>query len=305
MSKFTPTFLAFIMFSMGITLRKEDIVKALAAPQKVVIGVSLQFLIMPMLGWGLSRALNMDPCIALGLIVLTCCPGGAASNVVTQVARGNLALGVMLTTVSTILSIVMVPLLVVFYAGALVEVNAFQIMKSVSQVIITPVVCGLLLNEYLDRFNRRLQCQLQIMLPALGVLVSTACTSIAFASVSGLLKEASAPVLGANLLGVILAHAGGFLLGYRGARACQCDKRDARTVSIEVGMQSSVMALVLMQRHFPNNLQAQIPCALSAVIMNVMGALYAFLWRTYSKPLPEAEGSSATAGGTKSLTLST
>lgn len=208
MSKFTPSFLAFIMFSMGITLRKDDVVSALAAPQKVLIGVSLQFLIMPLCGWGVAHILQMDPCIALGLIVLTCCPGGAASNVVTQVAKGNLALSVMLTTVSTILSIVMVPLLVVFYAGTLVEVNAIQIMKSVSQVIITPVVCGLLLNEYLSRTNKALQRQLHVTLPAVGVLVSTACTSIAFASVSGMLKEASVFSLLVNLFGVMIAHAG-------------------------------------------------------------------------------------------------
>ncbi len=156
--QYTVWGLGVIMLGMGLTLTFEDFKGVIAMPRAGIIGVCCQFVIMPLLGWGVGIVLRLseiDPLLSVGLILVACCPGGTASNVVTFLARANVALSVLMTTASTIAAIILTPLLTKWYAGTLVEVDAWGLCLSTVQVVLAPVLLGLLLNRYLPRISRQ------------------------------------------------------------------------------------------------------------------------------------------------------
>jgi BASS family bile acid:Na+ symporter len=266
--------LAVIMLGMGLTLTVDDFRAIGRMPRAVAIGFAAQYTIMPLLGWSLGRLFELETPYAVGLILVACCPGGTASNVVTYLARANVALSVVMTMCSTLAAVFMTPLLTSALAGTLVRVDAWGLFASTLQVVVLPVMLGVWLNRLAPRAVR----QAQLILPLVSVLViALICASIIGGSAAAV-KGAAGRLLGA----VFALHAGGFLLGYAAARLLGFDLTVARTISIEVGMQNSGLGVVLARRHFADPLTA-VPCAISSVFHSVIGSLLAGWWRWRSR----------------------
>jgi BASS family bile acid:Na+ symporter len=263
--------LAVIMLGMGITLSVDDFKSVLKLPRAVAAGFVAQYLIMPFLGWGIAHLLKLDTPLAVGLILVSCCPGGTASNVVTFLARANVALSVLMTMCSTFAAIVMTPLLTKWLAGTYVPVDAWGLFVSTVKIVLAPLIIGLALHHLAPRFVKAV---LPVS-PLVSVLAITMiCASIIGSSADGL-KQAG----GALLLAVFLLHAGGFGLGYLFGRLLRFEEINCRTVSIEVGMQNSGLGAALAGRHFAAMPLVPLPCAISATFHSVIGSILAGLWR--------------------------
>ncbi|AUZ86644.1 Bile acid:sodium symporter [Arthrobacter agilis] len=261
--------LGVIMFGMGLTLTPVDFALVAKRPIPVVIGVVAQYVIMPLLGWGVSMALGLPPALAAGVILVGCCPGGTASNVVSYLARGDVALSVAMTSVSTILAPVLTPLLTLWLAGRYMPVDAAAIGLSILQIVLIPVVAGLVVRYFLPRLVERL-------LPALPWISVGAITVVVIAVVSG----SAGIIFSAGLLvfaAVILHNGLGYALGYGAARAFRLPTPARRTTAIEVGMQNSGLAAGLARTYLTP--EAALPGAIFSVWHNVSGAAMAAYWR--------------------------
>jgi len=237
----------------------------------VMIGVAAQFIIMPFLGWGIARGMALEPSLAVGLILVACCPGGTASNVVSYIARADVALSVLMTMCSTFAAVVMTPLLTKWLAGAYVPVDAWSLFINTVQVVIVPVMLGVLLNRYAPRV-------VTIVLPVAPlvsvIFIALICASIIGANARTVLDSAL-PLFTA----VALLHIGGFGLGYLMARIFKLPELSCRTVSIEVGMQNSGLGAVLARSTFPQMALAPVPSAISASFHSIIGSILAAWWR--------------------------
>lgn len=267
--------LAVIMLGMGLTLTFADFRRITRIPKAIALGLIGQFTIMPLLGWGVGRLFGLETPFAVGLILVSCCPGGTASNVVTYLARANVCLSVVMTMCSTFAAVAMTPLLTSWLAGTLVRVDGWGLFLSTVQVVVLPVVIGVWLNQTAPRLVARTQ----LALPLLSVVtIAMICASIIGGSADAI-REAAPRLVGA----VFCLHAGGFALGYIAARLTGWDQHIARTVSIEVGMQNSGLGVVLARRHFADPLTA-VPCAISSVFHSVIGSVLAAWWRWRDVP---------------------
>lgn len=265
--------LALIMLGMGITLGFDDFRRVARLPRAVVIGVLAQFLIMPFLGWGIALGMALEPALAVGLILLACCPGGTASNVVSYIARADVALSVLMTMCSTFAAVVMTPLLTKWLAGAYVEVDAWRLLLGTLQVVVVPVMVGVLLNRYTPRVVRFVNPVAPLVAVILIMLI---CASI-IGSNAQTVRD-SALVL---FTAVALLHIGGFALGYLLARLLKLPELASRTVSIEVGMQNSGLGAVLARTTFPDLVLAPVPSAISASFHSIIGSALAAWWRLH------------------------
>jgi BASS family bile acid:Na+ symporter len=230
-----------------------------------------QFLIMPLAGWLVATVMDLDTPLAVGLILVACCPGGTASNVVTYIARADVPLSVLMTTCTTIGAVVMTPLLTKLLAGRLVDVDAWGLFRSTLEVVVLPVAAGVLINRWLPSVVRAVQP----VAPLVSVLtIALVCASIIGQNAASVLDS------GWRLLAAVVAlHGIGFGVGYCFARLFRFDRTVARTISIEVGMQNSGLGVVLAQKHFPTDPLTAVPCAISSVVHSVIGSLLAGLWR--------------------------
>lgn len=267
--------LAVIMLGMGVTLTVEQFRAVARMPRAVAIGFGAQYTIMPLLGWGIGWALQLPTEFAVGLVLVACCPGGTASNVVTFIAKADVCLSVVMTACSTLAAVVMTPLLTTWLVGARVEVNAGGLLFSTAKVVIIPVLLGVAVNRWWSRAVRA-------VLPV-APLVSVVAIAMICASIIGQRADEIRANAGLLLTAVILLHVGGFALGYGLARLLRLPIRSARTVSIEVGMQNSGLGVVLANKHFVNPASgvalAAVPCAISAVMHSIIGSLCAGYWR--------------------------
>lgn len=262
--------LAVVMLGMGLTLTVDDFRGVWRMPRAVALGFVAQFTIMPLLGWSMGRLFALELPYAVGLILVACCPGGTASNVVAYLARANVCLSVVMTMCSTFAAVFMTPLLTSWLAGTLVRVDAWGLFFSTFQVVVLPVLLGLWVNRVAPGLVRRTQ----LALPLLSVLViALICASIIGGS-STAIRDAAGRLIGA----VFGLHASGFALGYLVTRLTGWDRTVSRTVSIEVGMQNSGLGVVLARRHFADPLTA-VPCAISSVFHSVIGSVLAGWWR--------------------------
>lgn len=262
--------LAVIMLGMGVTLTLNDFRRIAVMPRPVAFGFLAQYAVMPLLGWGIGRMLNLDAPFAVGLILVACCPGGTASNVVTFIARADVALSVVMTAVSTFGAVMMTPILTSWLVGSRVEVDAWGLFWSTFQVVIIPVALGVVVNRWFPR-------AVGAVLPV-APLVSVLTIALICASIIGQNAAAVKAGAGSLMLAVLLLHAGGFALGYLFTRLAGWPVRTARTVSIEVGMQNSGLGVVLARKHFADPLTA-VPCAISSVFHSVIGSILAGWWR--------------------------
>ena len=268
--------LAVIMLGMGITLSLDDFKSVLKMPKAVGAGFVAQFLIMPFLGWSIAHVFKLEKSLAVGLILVSCCPGGTASNVVAFLARANVALSVLMTMCSTFGAIVMTPLLTKWLAGTYAPVDAWGLFISTVKIVLMPLAIGLALHHYVPRFVKGILP----WSPLVSVLtIVMICASIVGSSADRL-KESG----GVLILAVFLLHSCGFGLGYLFARLLGFREINCRTVSIEVGMQNSGLGAALARKHFPLLPDAALPCAISATFHSVIGSILAGIWRL--KPPP-------------------
>ncbi|WP_341326707.1 bile acid:sodium symporter family protein [Methylotuvimicrobium sp. KM2] len=263
--------LAIIMIGMGITLSFEDFRRVTRTTRPGLIGVVAQFAVMPLLGWAIAYGFSLNPQLAVGLILVACCPGGTASNVVSYIANADVALSVLMTMCSTFAAVVMTPLLTHWLAGAYVPVDAWSLFFNTLQVVILPVLSGMLLNRYTPRLVQAVTP----IAPLVSVMViALICASIIGANASTI-KDSALSLLSA----VALLHLGGFTIGYAMARLMKLEEKAARTISIEVGMQNSGLGAVLAQSSFAQMALAPIPSAISASFHSIIGSMLAAWWR--------------------------
>jgi BASS family bile acid:Na+ symporter len=261
--------LGIIMLSMGMTLGFEDFRRVGRQRGRVLPGVLLQYTVMPALGWSLGYLLALPTPFAVGLVLVSCCPGGTASNVIAYLAKADVALSVTMTAVSTLLAAVMTPLLTAWLAGNRIDVSATGLFVDTVQVVILPVVAGALLKW---RFPRIVEPILPVA-PLVAVLTIT----LIVASVIGAGREQILEAGGRLLVAVFALHLFGFLFGYLAGKVVLKREISARTVAIEVGMQNSGLGVVLARGNFLNPLVA-IPSAISTVAHSLIGSLAAAWW---------------------------
>ena len=265
-----PAGLAVIMLSMGLTLGLDDFRRIARERRLVPPGVVLQYTLMPALGWGLATVFDLPAPLAAGLILVSCCPGGTASNVIAFLARADVALSVTMTTVSTLLAVLLTPALTAALAGRRVDVPTGDLLLDTVQVVILPVAAGALLKWRFPAASRRIQ--------PVAPLVAVIAITLIVGSVIGAGRQQVFEAGVRLLLAVFCLHLGGFTLGYLVARLLLGRELAARTVSIEVGMQNSGLGVVLAQQNFASPLVA-LPCALSALFHSIIGSLAAAVWR--------------------------
>lgn len=270
------------MFGMGATLTLQDFVRVLKMPRGVFIGFLLQFLIMPFLGWGLSKLFGLPVDIALGMILLGACPGGISSNVVTYLAKGNVALSVTMTACSTMAAPIMTPLMVYFYAREDVSIDYVGMFWNILMTVVVPVVLGIIANAILSRLR---------VDPRRSEIVLATISMVAICGICGMIAAKSQQQIlqvGWILLAAVTLHnLFGYLLGYWGSKLAGLNEADSRTIAIEVGLQNGGLAASLATEVLKRDVAAIAP-ALFAPVMNVSGSILATIWsRTTEAQQPE------------------
>jgi BASS family bile acid:Na+ symporter len=260
--------LGLVMFGMGLTLGPRDFVAVAKRPSHVALGTALQFGVMPLAGWIVGLALGLPRDLLVGLVLVGACPGGTASNVICYLARGDVALSITLTTVSTVLAVVLTPALTWLYIGQLVPVPVVPMLLTILEVILLPVAAGVVLNRLM---GGRLGALTDIF-----PLVSVAAIVVIIAIVVALNAGRVASVAWALAAAVVLHNGIGLAAGYAVPRLMGWDARLARTIAIEVGMQNSGLGVALATQFF--SAAAALPGALFSVWHNLSGAALAALW---------------------------
>jgi BASS family bile acid:Na+ symporter len=260
--------LGLVMFGMGVGLRVENFLAVLRRPTPVILGLGLQFMVMPFAGWLLALLSGLSPQLAAGMILVGCSPGGTASNVICYLARGDVALSITLTACSTLLAILATPLLMLLYAGEAVDVPALEMLQTIFWIIFLPVALGTGLNHL---FHGPLEC-------VRGVFPVVSVFSIVFiiAIVVALNRQQLADVATVLFVLVVLHNLAGLAGGYWISRRLGQDRRVSRTLAIEVGMQNSGLAVALAVKYF--SVAAALPGALFSVWHNLSGAMLAGYW---------------------------
>lgn len=289
LANFTNVALGIIMFAMGITLTIPDFALVVKRPLPVLLGVVAQYVIMPAIAVALVVLFQLPAELAVGVILVGCAPGGTSSNVITYLSKGDVALSVTMTSVSTLLAPIFTPLLTLWLAGTLLPVEASAMAMSIVQMVLIPIVAGLLVRWLL-------QTWIDKILPALPWVSVLGISYVVVAVVSGSadqIVEAGMLVLAV----VILHNALGYFLGYFASRIFKYPERVARTTSVEVGMQNSGLAATLAAAHFSP--VAALPAAVFSVWHNISGGLLAVFYRYRSARQQQRE--LATDGGLDSL----
>lgn len=265
-----PIALGIVMLGMGLTLKLEDFKRVSEYPKPILTGVILQYTIMPLSGAGIAYLSELNNEFAAGLILVSCCPGGTASNVLTYIARGNVALSVTMTVISTLMAVIATPFLTLLLAGNRVEVNAANLLLSTFQVIIVPVLLGAFLSTF---FGERLNA-----LNRISPAVSVVAIIMIVASIVGSSKEIIQKHGLYLSFCVFCMHSIGFFLGYFiSFFISDRDRITARTISIEVGMQNSGLGAILAKNSFPSPLTA-VPSAISSLFHSLIASCLAWYW---------------------------
>ncbi len=261
--------LGLVMFGMGLTLKGEDFREVARHPIRVLIGVLAQFVIMPGLAWLLCRLLQLPAEIAVGVILVGCCPGDTASNVMTWLSRGDVALSVAITSVTTLLAPLVTPALVWLLASAWLPVSFAAMFLSILQVVLVPIALGLLAQRLLGERTR----QVAEVLPLVSVFSIVVIIAAVVAASQARIAES-----GLLIMAVVMLHNGfGLSLGYLTGKLTGMPLAQRKALAIEVGMQNSGLGAALANAHFSP--LAAVPSALFSVWHNLSGSLLAALFR--------------------------
>jgi len=263
-----PSLLA-TMFCMGLTLRLEDFRRVLNKPKPIATGVTLQFVLMPLIAWALALLLGLSAELTIGLILVGACAGGTASNVMTYLAGGDVALSVSMTLMSTLWSVVITPYLVWFYAGADITVDTLAMIISIGKIVIIPIALGLVVNRVMPQLRQRLDRYLPDLASAVILFVVAVIVALNADEISTLGASAAIAVMLHNLIGL----AGGYAI----ARWNGHTEVESRTIALEVGMQNSGLGVALALKFYGP--VAALPGALFSIWHNISGSLLAAFWQ--------------------------
>ena len=260
--------LAGVMFTMGLTLKAADFKRILEDPRPILVGVLLQFILMPLLAVVLAKMFGLSNQLTAGLVLVGCCAGGTASNVISYLARADLALSISMTVCSTLVGVVATPLLTGFYLATTINVDTIGMLVSIIQIVLIPVLAGITLSHFFPELIR----PLTPALPALSILIILTIIAIVVALNSDSLLEVGA----LTLVAVVLHNLGGMCGGFYLSRLMGFDTRQSHTIAIEVGMQNSGLGVALALEFF--SATAALPGALFSVWHNISGSLLASQW---------------------------
>lgn len=259
-----------IMLGMGLTLQWQDFNQIFQTPKWFFLGLFLQFTLMPLMGWALGILFQLPPFFSVGLILVASCPGGTASNVISYLARANVALSVAMTTCSTLGGIILTPYLTASLSGNYLAVDAWGLFYSTIKVVLLPVAAGVILNQYFPNFTRKVTP----FAPPVAVLLIV----LIVASIIGQGKEIILNA-GLNLIfAIMLLHLFGFILGYTLSWIFTKDAAASKTIAIEVGMQNSGLGAVLARENFTNPATA-IPSAISSLVHSIYGSIFISIFK--------------------------
>ena len=281
-TNYTSLFLGAAMFGMGLTIKVEDFKVVFTRPKDLCIGFVLQYTVMPLAAFALAKAFQLPADLALGVILVGCCPGGTASNVITYVAKGDVPLSVGMTIVSTILAPLCTPFLVYFLAGSWVEVSLLTMMISVVKVVLIPVLAGILIYRV---FPKQVDA-VRELLPLISVVAIVMI-------ISGIVGSNAEKIMtcGALVMIVVAIHNTiGLVLGTAVAKLLKLEEKKVTAIGIEVGMQNSGLAISLATANFAANPLATLPGAVFSVWHNISGTVYAGLRNRKSGRGQEKEG---------------
>jgi BASS family bile acid:Na+ symporter len=259
-----------IMFGMGTSLSVDDFLRALKVPKAVLVGIVLQFTVMPLTGWSIATLFGFDPEVAAGVILIGSCSGGVASNVMAYLSRANVALSVTMTACSTLMAPLLTPLAMQLLAGRLVPIDFWQMMVEIVWMVIIPIVAGLLFNKMLHGKHG----WLDRALPVISMAAICYVIAIITANARDKLLDVAFSLIGA----AILHNSIGYVLGYFGARATGLPETDCRTVAFEVGMQNGGMGTGLAINVLQSADAALAP-NIFGTWMNISGSMLASWWR--------------------------
>ncbi|MEZ2903895.1 bile acid:sodium symporter family protein [Acinetobacter terrestris] len=267
---YIPWLLGIIMLGMGMTMTVDDFKGVLQSPKAVFIGVVAQFAVMPGLAYLLCKLMNLPSEIAIGVILVGCCPGGTASNVITYMAKGNTALSVACTSVSTLLAPLLTPAIFYLLASQWIEINASSMFISILQVVLFPIILGLIIRAIL---KSKVESYIQVM-PLISVV---AIVAIVAAIIGG--SKAQILESGLLILGVVALHNGlGYLVGFWASRLFKLPYADCKAVAVEVGMQNSGLGVALAAVHFAASPLTAVPSAIFSLWHNISGPALATYW---------------------------
>lgn len=260
--------LSVVMFGMGMTLHLSDFKRAFNMPGLILTGLTLQYSVMPLAAIAIATLLGLSPVLTAGMVLVGASPGGTASNVICYLARGNVALSITLTAISTMLAILLTPLIALLLIDASIDVPAGKMLFSIMTMVIIPVSLGISMNHYLGKALK----PVRHVFPLVSVFAIVFIIAIIVA-----LNANRLPQLGpALLLAVVLHNAAGLIIGYFCARVLNTPAAEARTLAIEVGMQNSGLAVALAIKYFTAS--AALPGAIFSIWHNLSGSALATLW---------------------------
>ncbi|PFP15665.1 sodium transporter [Bacillus sp. AFS073361] len=277
--------LGIVMFGMGLTLELSDFKEVFRRPKEVALGVIGHFIIMPLLAFLLAVGLDLPKEVAVGVILVGCCPSGTASNVMVFLARGNVALAVAIASVSTILAPIVTPLLILLFASKWVDVSVASLFLSIVQVVIIPLALGFIIKKF---FGKQAQAGAKA-LPLVSVIAIVLIVSAVVAGSAAKIAETGLLIFGV----VILHNLLGFLIGFFFARVCGMDLAKQKAVAMEVGMQNSGLGVAIATAHFSP--LAAVPSAIFSVWHNLSGSVLANIF-SRMKEKGQNEGSMKRVG---------
>ena len=261
--------LQLIMFGMGTELSLKDFSRIVQMPKGVIVGVTCHYIIMPMVGFGIAHIFNFPPEIAAGIILVGCCPSGLASNVMCYLSRGNLALSVSVTTVSTLVAPLLTPLLMRLLGGSLISIHFLDMVWEMVKMVVLPVALGVLVH-YLLRDRAKWLNKVLPITSMIGIVII-----LVVIIAKG--RDALLQVGGLIILATFIHNTFGYLLGYGSGRLLRFNERDSRTIALEVGMQNAGLASALASRISTNAAVALAP-AVFGPMMNITGSLLSSWW---------------------------
>jgi len=265
--------LMIIMFGMGLTLKSDDFVPVFSHPKEIILGAVSQYTIMPLLALGLSYLFHLDSALTAGVILVGTCPGGTASNVITYLSKGDVALSVCMTSVNTLLSPVLTPLITYLIMNTTVETNVWAMFIGIINVILVPIILGIIANKFFSDITKRITK----ILPGISVIA----ISFIVASVVSHNAEKILSAGGIILLIVILHNISGYIVGFFAGKLLKLNNAKTKAFSIEIGMQNSGLATSLANGTFPATPEAAVPGAIFSVWHNISGAILAAIYRRW------------------------
>ena len=265
--------LSVILFTMGTTLKPDNFINVFRHPREIAVGISAQYLIMPLLAFSLASLFSLDAALTVGLILVGTVPGGTASDVVTFLADGDVALSVSLTAVSTLISPILTPIITLFLIGNQIHFNPTEMFISIVQIVIIPIALGLFLNYRFPDFCDKLKDYL----PAIASIV----ICLIVAGVIGANKQAILTSSGIIILVIVIQYFLAMLLGFVAGYLSGMGKKQIVTVAIELAFQNSGLSTGLAKTHFPSLAAATVPGALYSVWQNFAGSIIAYLLKKY------------------------